>query len=86
MILSPRAARRLGLAAALALAASPALAQTAGGAGGNLGAFIRRRPRAQPQGNSFPSQLTLTPSSTGPRDRPIPPQAALGTTRRKFSE
>jgi type IV secretion system protein VirB2 len=41
MTLDPRTARRIGLAAALAFAASPALAQTAGGAGGNLGAFIQ---------------------------------------------
>ena len=40
MTLSPRAARCARLALALALVASPALAQTAGGAGGNLGSFI----------------------------------------------
>lgn len=41
MTLSPRASQCLGLAAILALAASPALAQTTAAAGGNLGTFIQ---------------------------------------------
>ena len=41
MNLSAKTAARLGLAVALALIAAPALAQTTGGVGGNLGGFIQ---------------------------------------------
>jgi type IV secretory pathway VirB2 component (pilin) len=41
MTLSPRARRNLAFGLALALIASPALAQTTTAAGGNLGSFIQ---------------------------------------------
>jgi type IV secretion system protein VirB2 len=41
MIVNPRTASRVVLICFLVAAASPAFAQTAGGAGGNIGAFIQ---------------------------------------------